>query len=119
MMIEILCSVCGKESLLKREPRYDGFKKVGERLTCAECGHEYASEAEVPFKQARKPRVFDASDAVKQVKVFRDNEAGNLCRFCKHYVVNPFVQRCSLRNKSVEATDSCPRFEKKKIASLP
>jgi uncharacterized Zn finger protein len=50
MSVEISCTACGQESLLKRVPKYDGFKKVGEALTCASCGHEYADEAEVQTK---------------------------------------------------------------------
>lgn len=114
-MIEIICTGCGQESLLKREPRYEGFKKTGESLSCASCGHEYASEEEVPFKQKAGPKVFDASDAPRAIKVFRENEAEQLCRHCRHFVVNPFIQRCSLHGKQVEATDSCSRFTKKAV----
>jgi len=113
LSVEIICSACGKESLLKRVPKYDGFKKVGESLTCTDCGHEYASEEEVPFKQKGAPKVFDASDAPRTVKVFRENEADRLCRHCKHFVVNPFLQRCGKHGGLVEATDSCRDFEKK------
>lgn len=113
--VEIMCTACGQESLLKRVPKFDGFKKVGERLTCASCGHEYADEAEVPFTQRRKPKVFDESDAPRVVKVFDETEAERLCRHCQHYVVNPFVQRCSRHGKVVEATDTCRDFEKKLV----
>ena len=116
-MVEIVCVACGQESLLKREPRYDGFKKVAERLTCLACGHEYASEAEVPFNTKRVPKVFDASDAPRTVKVFKQNEADRLCRYCKHFVVNPFLQRCALRGMLVEATDTCERFERKPVVA--
>ena len=115
--VEILCGACGQESLLKRVPKFDGFKKVGESLTCASCGHEYADEAEVPFKQRRKPKVFDDSDMPRVVKVFDESEAERLCRHCQHYVVNPFVQRCSKHGKVVEATDTCRDFVKKIISS--
>lgn len=114
-MIEIICTACGQESLLKRTTKYDGFRKVGEVLTCADCGHEYASEEEVPFKRKGSPGIFDESDAPRRVKVFKPNEADHLCRLCRHYVVNPFVQRCSLHGKLVEATDSCPQFTKKPV----
>lgn len=116
--VQIICTACGCESLLKREPKYDGFKKVGETLTCAECGHEYASEDEVPFKQRGKPKVFDDGDAPKTIKVFNENEAETLCRHCKHYVVNPFIQRCSKHNKQVEATDTCRDFSKKVVPKI-
>ncbi len=114
--VEIICRSCGEESLLKRMPRYEGFKRVGEILTCAACGYEYASEADVPFKQRRAPRVFDTSDAPKTVRVFRDEEKGRLCRYCRQYVVNPFTQRCARHRRFVEATDSCEDFEPKASA---
>lgn len=116
--VEIICVACGRESLLKREPRYEGFKKVGESLTCAACGHEYAVEADVPFKKKAAPKVFDASDAPRTIKVFRENEAERLCRYCKNFVVNPFLQRCGKHGNLVEATDSCPDFEKKVIPKI-
>jgi len=116
--LEIVCSACGQESLLKRTPKYDGFKKVGEALVCAACGHEYASEDEVPFKQKRTPKIFDDSDAPRTVKVFDQDEAGTLCHHCKHYVVNPFIQRCSKHGKTVEATDTCRSFEKKVVPKI-
>ena len=108
--IEIMCPGCGRESLLKREPLYDGFRRVGEKLSCLACGRTFASEAEVPFKTVRQPRVFDKTDAPAPVKIFKAGEAGRLCRHCADYVVNPFVQRCARRGKIVEATDSCPFF---------
>lgn len=111
--VEILCTVCGQEGLLKRVPKYDGFRKIGEGLTCASCGHEYAGEADVPFKQKRMPRIFDASDAPKVIKVFDEVEAERLCRRCRHYVVNPFIQRCGKHGRIVEATDTCRDFDKK------
>jgi DNA-directed RNA polymerase subunit RPC12/RpoP len=111
--IEIACPGCGKDTLLKREPQYDGFKKVGERLLCASCKHEFASEEEVPFKTRGKPSIFTDADRLKKVDIFKGDEKGKNCRHCKHYVVNPFVQRCGLNNRLVEATDLCERFEKK------
>ena len=116
--VEIICAACGKESLLKRMPKYDGFKKVGESLTCSDCGHEYASEDDIPFKQKGAPKVFDAGDAPRTVKVFQEKEADRLCRQCKHYVVNPFIQRCGRHGKQVEATDTCRDFEKKVLSQL-
>ena len=108
----IRCSACGAEALLVRTPRYDdGFKKVGETLKCSSCGHEYAREEDVPFQAVSKPRVFDESDALKKVEIFQESEKGRFCHYCRHYVVNPFTQRCSRHGKEVEATDVCGDFE--------
>ena len=109
----ILCKACGEESPLKRTPKYDGFKKIGETLNCAACGQEYASEDEVPFKGPARPKVFNDADVPKAVRVFDDGEKGRFCSHCRHYVVNPFTQRCSRHNRPVEATDVCGDFERK------
>lgn len=107
-----LCPSCGEESFLKRVPRYDGFKKIGESLKCSSCGHEFASESEAPKPKAR-PSIFDESDAPSAVRVFNDEEKGRFCSYCRHFVVNPFTQRCGRTQKTVEATDTCGDFEAK------
>lgn len=112
--VEIICTACGADTLVKREPTYEGFKKVGERFSCSACGHEFPSEAEVPFKQQKKVAVFTEADKLKKVDVFKADDKGNTCRHCAHYTVNPFTQRCGLTHKIVQATDSCGQFEKKK-----
>jgi len=109
--VEIICSKCGAETLLRREPIYDGFKKIGEKLICSACGYEYASEEDVPFKTATaQPHIFTESDRPVEVKVFEEGENRKLCRYCAHYVVNPFTQYCSLHKKEVQATDTCDNF---------
>ena len=112
---EINCPSCGRETLLMRQPKYDGFKRVGETLSCSACGHEFASEAEVPFKDGRKVSVFTDADRSKEIKVFAEDEKGKICRYCKNYIVNPFTQYCSHRKKEVEATDTCPAFAPKPV----
>lgn len=109
----IHCAACGEDTLLKRAPKYEGFKKVSETLSCASCGHVFASEAEVPFKRRARPQVFGEDDAPRVPSIFRDEEKGRACLHCKHYVVNPFTQRCGKRNRIVEATDVCDDFETK------
>jgi ribosomal protein S27E len=112
--VEIICRNCGNESLLKREAIYEGFTKAGEKLTCAGCGHEYASEAEVPFKQMTDaPRIFTEDDRSRKIEVFDEGENRQLCRYCTNYIVNPFTQFCAFHKKEVQATDSCTCFEEK------
>lgn len=111
--IEIHCPACGTDSLLVREPKYEGFTRVGERLACASCGHEFASESDIPFAARETVQVFDDSDRGREVRVFDESEGGRLCRYCRHYVVNPFMQWCGHHRKEVEATDSCSAFSKK------
>lgn len=111
--VELRCPACARDSWLLRKPRYDGFTKIGEALTCALCGHEFASEAEIAFKDSRKPKVFSEDDRPRPVKVFREDEKGKMCRYCAEYVVNPFLQRCGLHRCEVQATDTCPHFRPK------
>ena len=110
--VELRCPACGRDSWLRRAPIYDGFTKTGEALTCALCGHAFASEAEIPFKDNR-PKVFSEADRPRPVKVFREDEKGQMCRYCAEYVVNPFLQRCGLHKCEVQATDTCPHFKPK------
>lgn len=109
--VEIICTNCGAESLLRREAIYDGFAKTGEKLTCSSCGHEYASEAEVPFKQQKAaPKIFTDADHSAKIEVFDEKENQRLCRYCANYIVNPFTQYCALHKKEVQATDTCEEF---------
>lgn len=112
--LEIHCPACGNDTLLVREPVYKGFTRVGESLRCASCGHTFASEAEAPFRQGRRVQVFSEADRPAAVELFEEGEAERLCRRCRHYVVNPFMQWCAVHKKEVEATDTCERFERKK-----
>lgn len=110
----ILCPACGQKSLLKRAPRYDGFKRIGEILSCADCGHEFADATAVPFlKQKRSGAGLDPRELAPPPQIFQQDEAARLCRHCASYVVNPFVQRCAHWQKEVEATDTCGHFKAK------
>lgn len=108
--IEIICPACKKDTLIKREPVYQGLKRVGETLACLSCGHVFSDEASVSFKHKPEKKIFDAADAPRKVKVFAEGEADRICRHCSEYVVNPFIQKCMRWGKIVEATDSCDHF---------
>ena len=110
---EIQCPACGREALLLREPRYEGLKKAGEHLRCAACGHEFADEASVPYKQRARVEVFTEAERPKAVKLFGAEENARLCRHCANYVVNPFMQWCGHHKKEVQATDTCHAFKPK------
>ena len=111
--VEIICKNCGKESFLNREALYEGFSKVGEKRTCASCGFVYTSEQEITFKEkSEAPKIFNETDRSEKITVFDTDENKQLCRYCRHYVVNPFTQFCGMHSKEVQATDSCPQFKK-------
>ncbi|MBI2441515.1 MAG: hypothetical protein HYV35_09105 [Lentisphaerae bacterium] len=115
--IKISCPGCGQDTLLKRESIYEGFKRVGEKLSCAVCGHVFSDEAAVPFKVKKSMPGFTHGDLPRPSKVFGEQEVsatvGRLCRHCAHYIVNPFLQRCGRSNREVEATDTCEEFTPK------
>jgi len=118
--MEIHCKTCGRTTLVRAEPIYDGFKKTGEAFICMGCGQRYASAAETPFVEtSSRPRVFTDADKPRPLSVFSDDERQRSCCWCKHFVVNPFTQRCGLSNKETQATDLCVRFEKKAPAAAP
>ncbi len=107
----IQCPACGKESFLRREPIYEGFQKTGELLSCVGCGHRFASADEVCFVESKRPKIFTDADRSERVELFTSDDKGHNCRHCKHYVKNPFVQRCGLHQIEVAATDCCADFE--------
>jgi len=107
--VEISCPACGRDTLLLRAPLYEGFKKTGESLSCASCGHVFPSSEDVPYKHAAKISIFTDADRSASVKVF-DETAAPFCRHCVNYVVNPFTQWCGLHRKEVAATDHCDQF---------
>ncbi len=117
--VEILCPACRQESWLKREPRYDGFKRTGETLSCAACGHVFTDETSIPFHTQKTIAGFDVKQIPPAPRVFSQNENARLCRYCESYVVNPFIQRCSRLKKEVEATDTCDNFKSKPEPPAP
>jgi len=112
--MEIQCTACGALTLARKEPVYEGFKKCGEAYVCTGCGARYASAEETPFVQAaRRPRVFTEADKPRALEIFSEDERRHSCGWCRHFVVNPFSQRCGLTNSETQATDLCVRFEKR------
>ncbi len=112
--LEIRCTACLRVALARAEPVYEDFKKISESFVCTACGHRYASASQTPFVQADgRPRVFTETDKPAAVRVFHSDERRRSCLWCRHYIVNPFHQRCGLNNREVAATDICARFTAK------
>ncbi|MBN2162342.1 MAG: hypothetical protein JXR25_15120 [Pontiellaceae bacterium] len=110
--VEIICRNCGADTLLRRDPIYEGFTRTGEQLSCSSCGYVYDEETDVPFKtRTTDPQIFTDADRSVKVDVFDEGENARLCRYCASYIVNPFTQFCAVHKKEVQATDTCPRFE--------
>ena len=95
---EIFCPVCGKVTFAVRRPVFEGLKKTGEKLSCFVCRTEFDDETQIEFIERGKVEVFSEEDGVR------------LCLNCKHYITDPFIQKCMLHIKEVEATDTCEGF---------
>ena len=112
--MEIRCAACRHLTLARAEPVYEDFKKVAETFVCSACGHRYPSREATPFVDADgRPRVFSDADKPAAVKIFKSDERRRSCAWCRHFIVNPFSQRCGLNNRQVDATDVCARFAAK------
>ncbi|MEI8243132.1 MAG: hypothetical protein WCI17_07690 [bacterium] len=99
---------------------YEDFKKVAESFVCSGCGHRYPSRDKTPFVDpSGRPQVFSDGDKPDAVKVFKSDERRRSCAWCRHFIVNPFYQRCGLNNRQAEATDICARFLAKPDLSAP
>jgi hypothetical protein len=108
---EIMCPMCQRNTLVLRKPKFDGFTRVGDELTCSECGTVFDDDEKLEFVEAAKLDIFTDEDKSAKVDMFEGDEV-RFCIHCKYYVVNPFTQRCMLHNKIVQATDSCGQFER-------
>ena len=107
------CKACGKSVLFIKEGIYDGFTKTGEALKCSSCG-ALQDEGEAQINAAPStPSIFSDEDRSPAINLFAEGENKTICRYCEHYVVNPFTQRCGLHEKETEATDTCFDFKEK------
>lgn len=113
--LEIQCPGCGQETLLRREPVYDGFRKTGESLRCSGCGHPFATESDVPYVVRRAAAVFGADERPKPVVLFSEDEKTRNCRHCAHYLQNPFTQWCALHRRETDALEVCGQFSRKSV----
>ena len=102
----ILCPHCSQEAPVKTKKIYQGLKYIGNQYTCGFCQYEF-SENEIPWAEEKTLNVIDTTDT------------GHICQYCKHYIINPFTQRCLIHQKDVNATDSCAQFIKKEPKSKP
>jgi hypothetical protein len=111
------CLACGQEVLFIKEAVYDGFTKTGDVLKCSSCGaSQDAPDAGgdddplIANTPSKLPSIFSEEDRSPGIDLFADGENRIICRYCEHYVLNPFTQRCGKHDKEVEATDTCFDF---------
>ena len=110
VVLEAFCPSCNETALVRREPVYEGFKKIGEQRLCATCGYTFDDDEVDGAAVSTRPSVFTDADRPRVIELFSEADARN-CRHCRHYLINPFTQRCALHEKEVAATDVCVDFE--------
>ena len=83
------------------------LKKKGYKI------HSTRASGGTPIGEELRKASLSNTDRSAEVAVFKENEKGRICRYCKNYIVNPFTQWCSRHKKEVEATDTCKQFKLK------
>lgn len=110
---EIHCSACGRDAIVRAEPVYEDFRKVGEAFVCTACGHRYADRESTPFKAAPKRPSLFTDEPEARPSIFSGEDRHHCCLYCKNYVLSAFDQRCGITNRTTEATGCCLRFVSK------
>ena len=116
---KMLCPHCGERTLAKEKKVLDeNFSPVGVKFVCAFCG----GELEVP-SAASGPAPSKREDAAERLSRLLGGERpakvgfapeaddGHFCLHCKNFIKHPFMNRCGLTMKEVQAIDSCAKFE--------
>lgn len=115
------CPHCGKSSFLKKISVMDGWKKLGEALSCASCSAKIADikppSPAVSLGQGESPSLkkladFLGTEKLEKPKIDSDGEK-HFCRDCAHLIAHPFLTRCGLHQKNVNPMDDCPQFAPK------
>ena len=116
---KVLCPHCGERTLAKEKKILDeNFSPVGGKFVCAFCGGELEMPSAVPASAPSKAQ--EAAERLSRLlggerptKAAFAPEAddGHFCLHCKNFVKHPFMNRCGLTMKEVQAIDSCEKFE--------
>ncbi len=117
---KIICPVCGEPSVAKLTAKLDGFKKVGDLLTCLVCGAELgpvaAPDAEGAVQEDRKLHdlgLLLGAAPEARVRLTAAPAEQRFCKDCANFLEHPFVTRCALDNRPVEAMGDCPNYRKR------
>ena len=114
---KITCPHCGEKSFVREKRSFNDDLTRGEaQFFCALCGQQLIPEKEAPQASEKETRLDRLSqllggEKIRKVTLAPDEEDGHFCLHCTHFLTNPFVCRCGLTFKEIEATDSCSDFE--------
>ena len=113
---EIKCPHCGSDAFVIKKTLMDGWTNLGEILACSACGEKIA-DLNTETEQAHKTNsaksalasFLDVEIEKKQELHVTDKEK-QFCKDCGHYIIHPFLSRCSLFDKEVDPMDDCDKF---------
>ena len=116
---KVLCPHCGEKTLAKEKKLLDeSFSPVGVKFVCAFCGGELempaAAAAPAPSKEkeaAERLSRLLGGERVAKAAFAPEADDGHFCLHCKNFVKHPFMNRCGLTMREVQAIDSCEKFE--------
>ena len=118
---KVVCPACAAESFIKLKPRLDGWTKIGDSLVCGLCGHELCDyepiiSAIAPTQpNSKTSALVDLLGGIKVEKPVIEvaDDERRFCRDCQHFIVHPFMSRCTLHDKQVNPMDDCAEFNRK------
>ncbi len=119
----ITCPACGEKSIAKAKTLLDGFRPAGEVLVCMLCGAELGKAEDAATAPAAASPACGALAALlgggesAKPTLRREAGEGRFCRDCDHYLVHPFLSRCTLKQCEVNPMDDCPQWRPKKDKS--
>ena len=115
---KVLCPHCGEKTLAKEKKLLDeNFSPAGVKFVCAFCGGELempSAAAPAPSKEeeaAERLSRLLGGERVAKAAFAPEADDGHFCLHCKNFVKHPFMNRCGLTMKEVQAIDSCEKFE--------
>ncbi|MBQ7694901.1 MAG: hypothetical protein IJT50_07225 [Lentisphaeria bacterium] len=116
---KVLCPHCGERTLAREKKILDdNFTPVGVKFVCVFCGGELeipaAAPASAPSKQEQASERLSrllGGEKVTKVGFAPEADDGHFCLHCRHFVKHPFINRCGLTMKEVQAIDGCEKFE--------
>jgi hypothetical protein len=123
--LSIVCPHCGRETIVKRQRKMDGWTVVGDVYACALCRAELADIAD-DSGAASETRAREDSRRLKALESLLnedsaslqrpglgDDEEARFCRDCVHFLKHPFISRCLLHERAVEPMDDCEDFSRR------
>jgi len=113
---EVNCPHCNQDVFLVKQAVMDGWTKVGEILVCSMCNKkifDIEEKAESTGKEKKSSSINKLAaflETEQEEKPELKEEKKCFCRDCIHFIVHPFLDRCSYFNKSINPMDDCSNF---------